>query len=282
MDLLGIEGQRGPRPDLRRVDRVSAGEGRHGVALGGVREVLPEHVEVGRERGRDDVAPDAGDPLPSGGVVLGDRGERRRVLGREPDDPLDLRDGPLDDDARRHHARGDALPRDLRARLQVPGERPEPLLVAVEVLGGVGPLDRGDVPEEHAGADEVVHDVEPVRPMLHRGEGLRGDRFEHVHRRPEGDVERSRSIVASSSRAARLWVSDVGTALLADVREPVVVAFVADRRRERRLPLEQLFPDPVGECLGAVGVVHFVLSLSVGVTGGQAYSRRRPAGPRRR
>jgi hypothetical protein len=118
--------------------------------------------------------------------------------------------------------------------------------------------------------------------MLHRGEGLCGDRFEHVHRRPEGDVERSPIDRGELVEGGAVVGLRRGTALLADVREPVVVALVADRRGERRLPLEQLFPDPVGECLGAVGVVHVVLSLSLGITGGQGYSRRRPAGPRRR
>ena len=225
---------------------------------------------------------DTDDPFARRRVVLGDRGERRRLLCRHRDDALHLRDGALDDRPRRHDAGRDPLARDLGARLQVAREGAESLLVALEMLGRVGPLDRRDVSERDARPHEVVGHVETVGPELDHREGLRRDRLEDVHRRAERDVEALAVDRGELVEGGTVPGLRQRAAFLADVGETVVVAFVADRRGEDRLTFEQLFPEAVGERLCAVGIVHVGSALSVGVTGGQAYPRRRPATPRRR
>jgi len=98
VDLIGRERQGRPRQDRGRVDARATGDGRHSDRLGGVRQVLAEHLEERLVPGVHDVADDLGDAL-ARRVVVG-RHHRGRVLDREREEPLDLTDRSLGDDAR--------------------------------------------------------------------------------------------------------------------------------------------------------------------------------------
>ena len=217
----GVERQRRPRPDLRGVDLVTAGEVRHRVALDRVRQVVAQHVEVVgagattsrqtarmRSRGRASSSATAASAS-SGAATI------RSICAT----------------ARSTTVRGDtALSRHPRARsprIQERGDRAQARVVAVQVLGS-----------PCAGSTRCRPAGRPVRRSgspcragpseLDPRERLRRDRLEHVHRRAEGEVERvavdrgepleRRAVPGLRQRPARL----------ADVGEPVVVA---SRRR---------------------------------------------------
>ena len=241
--LLRIEGQRGPRADLRRVDRVAAGEGRHGVALGRVREVLAEHVEESGERGSDHVGPHAGDPFARRGVVLGDGGERRRVLGGRRDDPLHLRDGALDDrsEATRRRSRS---PR-ARSPRTPPGSR--------VARGAAARSGRDARACRSAGPTRCLRARRRARRSgSRRRAGRSGARSPRgsASRSPRGCPSSCGGVTSSAFAVDRGELVEGGTvpglrqraALLADVGEAVVVAFVADRRGERSAPVRAALP----------------------------------------
>ena len=199
-------------------------------------------------RGRDDVADHRHEPLAGRRIgVRSERQHRRGILRRQREDPVELCERALGHDRRGHDARRDGLAGDLGRRVQERRERAEARLVAVEPIRRVGPLHGRDLGDHRAGAVHVVHDLEPVDPVLEGGEGPRADGFEHVRVELRGLVElRPVDRGELGERPSARGVLCRAT-VLARVREPVVEAFVADVGAGQRLSLQEALPEAIDE-----------------------------------
>ena len=113
-----------------------------------VRQVVAQSIAEPRVRRIHHVTDHVDDPS-AGIVVVGrDRRERGRLLGGDRQDALHLGEAPFRHDRGRGDACGDAFPRQLALSVEVVSESPQPGLVSVEPVRGVGPLQRADVSQE--------------------------------------------------------------------------------------------------------------------------------------
>ena len=102
--LIRVERERRPREDLRRVHRISVGEGAEADRLGGLRQVVAERLQVALERGQE---------------VLGDGGgDAPRVRPRRPARAARAPASP------RRPSRGRVRPARSRARPRSSATRP--------------------------------------------------------------------------------------------------------------------------------------------------------------
>jgi hypothetical protein len=244
---LRIEIEAGPAEDLGLVHPLTARERGHADRPGGRGEVLiADDVTEPRVGGVQDVAHGGRDPLLHRRVVA-QREHRRRIVRRQREDPIELRERALGDDPGRDDARGDRLARDLDRGVQHLGERPEPRLVAIDPLGRVGALEGRDLGEQRAGPVHVVHDLEAVDPLFDPSERAFTDRPHHVDVGTVRVVERRQ--VESRERRQRLarGLFLLGAAGRSDVGESVVEALVPDEGPHQRVALEEPFPIAIHE-----------------------------------
>ena len=120
MDLVRVQVQRRPAADGRPVERLAVRGGPDAGVLAARGEVVAlERVEEGHVGRRHDVADDLADAF---AVRLGgdlDHRRHERLIERDLEHPLDLGDGPLDDDARRRQAGRQALGQRLDVAAEV-------------------------------------------------------------------------------------------------------------------------------------------------------------------
>ena len=248
VDLLGRQLQRRPGPDLGPVEGVAVRRRPDARLLAGRREVVAaERLEERRVGRVDDVADDVADPLAVG--IRGDLGHRRddRLLDRDREQALQLLDGPLGDDPRGRQARFDALLEDADVRRHVGRVGLEAGDEHLEPLGRVGLLELADLRQDSLGAVDLVDDAQPVGALVVLLDADVGDHDQHV----AGDPVLDRQAVGGDrlrlAPGADEELAGLRPAGRARVLEPVVVALVAVDRRGRRIELEELLPEAVGE-----------------------------------
>ena len=253
--LLRLQREGRPRQDRRRVDALAAGEGRDADRFRGVREVVAQGISVPGERRVHDVADHGRDALAILRAVA-ERDRGRRIGRVEREQSVELRDRSFRDDAGRRNARVDALARHLGPGLQERRERPQPPLVALELFGRRDRLHRRDLGERGHGTPEMGGRAQHVGPLFQLRHPTARTCLQHV----EGPAHRVVEMLTidRGELVERGAVQRLGgrPSRLARVRQPVVVAFVADDGAEDGFDLEQPVPIPVGERPCAFVVVH--------------------------
>ena len=143
VQILRIERERRPRQDLGAIERVALGRRPEaGLLAAGVPVLAAQLVEERLVGGIDHLADD---PLDLGALLVGrDLGVRDhdRLLGRDSEDALELRDRPLGDDARCRQAAPEPLAQELPIRGHVALVVAQPGSELLEPLGRVGLLER--------------------------------------------------------------------------------------------------------------------------------------------
>ena len=248
MDERGVHVHRRPGADLGPVQGVAIrGRPEPGVLAGGGEVVAAERIQeyaVGRA---DDVTDDLAHPLAVG--LRGDLRRRRdrRLVDRCLENPLELGDRPLHDDAWGGQSRCAPFAEEVAVRRHEGGVGTQPGLVLLEPLGRVGLLELGHDWQERLGAAHLVDHPQDVRPLVLGLDAEIADHLDHVDGDPvlhRETVDGDRLGLAPRRPPERelLRAADV-----ARVLEAIGVALVAVHRGGRGLQLEERLPEPVGE-----------------------------------
>ena len=280
VEILRVERERRPRQDLGAIEGVAVGRRPEaGLFAAGVAVLAAQLVEIGLIGRIDDLADD---PLDLGALFgRGDLGVRDddRLVGRDGQDALELRDRPLGDDPRRGQAAPEPLAQELAVRRHVALVVAQAGSELVEPLGRVGLLERGEDRQDLLRSLELVDDLEAVDPLVVLDDVELADHADHVERdllleREAGLRDRARLGLGGLHQPARLRAT-LGTG----VRQAVVVALVAVDRRRRRRQLEDPLPEPVGERVdgGGRGVGHRALLGRAGSGGSVRQAGQRTA-----
>jgi hypothetical protein len=126
----------------------------------------------------------------------------------------------------------------------------EPPDVSLGALGGVGPLDRGQGGQQHAGSGEMGHGQGLVGPEPERGELALGHRPEDVER---GSLRLAEVVAGDRVGVGQRRLVDRPAPVpagLGRIGEAVVEPLVADLGGPHRVQLHEVVPVPVDQGQG--------------------------------
>ena len=191
VDVARLEASVVQRAIAVAVERVAVGRRHEAGLLARRREVLArERLEIPPVGRVHDVAHHLAHALAV--LVRGDlrQGGDDRLLDRRVHEPLELVDRPLGDDPGRRPARGAGLVEDLDVRVHERPIGPQPVEPALEPLGRVGVLERGDLWQQRLGAVDLVDRADLVDPQRLLALGEIGEEHEHAAGHPILDRQR--------------------------------------------------------------------------------------------
>ena len=193
------------------------------------------------DRGRERLALGVGQARAEGG-------QERRFRGRRGDHPLELLDGPPEDDRRGRSARGQAVVDVADVGVEYVGIGRQAGSEMVEGALGVDGHEAGQVAGQRSAARRAGR---PIRTRRGAGRPVRDGpwrRLEHVQR--DAVLDRQRLTVDIGDRAPSASVTRrvvAGSPGRAWIVRAVVVALVAEHRGVDRLALQEPLPEAVGE-----------------------------------